>query len=358
MIRIMAVLFFVCSLNAQEDVVILKGKPTMEETAVPMELSDLKRVLNKKDLVIEYLEGPMPNYLNNFLECESEERAKILFKEHQKTLGGQYSFLLESYDYFFSHWHKKNFADSIIEQHKSMFEGNLKALKALAYVYQAQGRKEKANNVYKKIFVLAPNEIQSYMDLANSYREVGEFKKAASLYARYAELKKRGILMGQRDSEEVISRDSENFFGLKSKVLLSEDRFENKNINSSFKGTRLVFEWNTSEAMFNLTFKNPAGHGYTWENSSIEHHKGSQNKKNPDLSTKEYLIYNFLRGNWQVYLEYHGNNSTAPTYLKVSIYQNYGTEYQSKETKLFKVATVNESQHLFSVSNVLSLVSN
>ena len=107
--------------------------------------------------------------------------------------------MLDAYHYFSKKRQQIDFADSIIEENKAVFENNPIALKALAYTYQVKGRLEKANDVYKEILTLRPNYAQSYMDMANSYREIGEHQKAAAIYARYGYLLEEGFLRAEGD---------------------------------------------------------------------------------------------------------------------------------------------------------------
>jgi hypothetical protein len=81
-------------------------------------------------------------------------------------------------------------------------------------------------------------------------------------------------------------------------------------------------------------------------------------EKTKGYSCEEYLLDGSLEGTWQVNLKYLGNKSLTPTYLKATLYYNYGTTSQRKETKVFKLQLKNVYQELFKVQNSLSLISN
>ena len=116
-----------------------------------------------------------------------------------KIYGGSFYYVLDAYDYFSNRWNNKDFADEVINDNSAILKDNPIALKALAYIYQAEGRSEEANELYKEIFTLRPNYAQSYMDMANSYRELGEYQKAAAIYARYGYLLEESFLRAEGD---------------------------------------------------------------------------------------------------------------------------------------------------------------
>ena len=127
--------------------------------------------------------------------------------------------------------------------------------------------------------------------------------------------------------------------------------------NDEFEGTRLVFEWNDSEAEFKLQFVNPEGRYYISEHSRLANMDRIKEEKIAGFSCEEYLMYGFLRGEWQVNVTYLGNKSLTPTYMKASIYNNYGSAYQRKETKVFKLSLKNVNRQMFKVSNTAGIVS-
>ena len=127
----------------------------------------------------------------------------------------------------------------------------------------------------------------------------------------------------------------------------------NKNARSlfvdeeDFLGTRLVFEWNDSEAEFELQFVNPDNQYYTWKHTLEEGEETIRNEKLSGYSISEYLVDGSLPGKWSVNVNYKGNKSLTPTYLKVTRYENYGTSSQSQEVAVFKLSLKNANQKLF-----------
>jgi len=298
-------------------------------------------------------------YLAALRKSTSEQEAVTLYKEQIKVYGNSYFYVLDAYDYFSSRWKGQEFADSIVQQNYRLFKENPAALKSLAYMYQAQDRLEKAHETYKDIFILRPNYAQSYMDLANSYREIGDYQKAASIYARYGYLLEEGFLRTEgKLFTNIIDRELNNLVSLKGKEILSRKELKNFILDEEFNGTRLVFEWNDSEAEFELQFVNPENQYFKSEHSLVADAERIKNEKLSGYSSEEYLIDDTIRGTWMVNVKYLGNKSLTPSYIKATIYHNYGSASQRKETKLFKMSLKNANQQWFKVSNAGTVVSN
>ncbi len=293
-----------------------------------------------------------PTYLQDIYASTTLEEAKTTYQKY----AGQYAslpfFTLDIQKYFKEKWNEGEYADGIVEDNSNLWNQNPVLLKALAYQYQEQGEFEKANNLFKKVLKLRPNYAQSYLDLANSYRELRDVKQAAAMYTRYNYLIEQGFM--EKDSigiGAIFEREYNNFLLLEKNALVKGEKAAGLFIaDEDFKGTRLVFEWNDSEAEFELQFVNPGGQ-YTLLKHSLADNAGMIRKeKEYGYNTAEYLIDNALPGTWTINVNYLGNKSLTPTYLKATVYYDYGSYSQRKETKVFKMTLKNAPYELFQMS--------
>jgi len=299
-----------------------------------------------------------PLYMNELLSANTEERAKAIYAEQIKKYSSSYYYVLDAYDYFSNKWKNQEFAEMIIQENDRVLIGNPLALKSLAYIYQAEGKFERANKLYEDVYTLRADYAQSYLDLANSYRELGLSQKAAAMYLRYDYLLAEELLEKEEQVKTIMDRDLNNLISLKGADLVSTDKVNEIKLDDDFKGTRLVFEWSDSEAEFELQFVNPEKRYYKSEHSLATDAERIQSEKRSGFSSEEYLIDDTLRGTWLVNATYLGNKSLTPTYLKATVYYNYGSASQRKEIKVFKLGLRNVNQQLFSVSNAVSMVAN
>ncbi len=327
------------------------------------EIVDQARLRNNKylgdALSSKSLSSSEPTYLQELHEAKSLEETKKIHEFYAPRYGSSYNYYVDALEYFIGNWNDEGYEEKIIQDGLAHFNENPLALKTLAYVYQSKGDFKKANEFYKEIFIQRPNYGQSYMDLANSYRELGDVKKAVSLYMRYNYLVNEGFL--ENDSTaftKIMDRELNNLIAVSGRNILSKRDFKKAVLEEDFNGTRLVFEWNDSEAEFELQFVNPEGRYFKTEHSLAADSDRIRDEKLLGYSCEEFLIDESLPGTWQVNAKYLGNKSLTPSYLKATIYYDYGSATQRKEIKVFKLGLKNVNLELFKVNNTARIVSN
>jgi len=305
--------------------------------------------INEKVLSQDEVMENMPDYMATLEGTVSFNEAKTIYKEFNKVYSGFPYFQLDAFRYFNNKWKASTFADELISKNYRLFENNAVLLKALAYSYEEQERFDEANSVYREVFIARPNYAQSYMDMANSYRNIGREKLAAGIYTRYQYLLEKGFMVVDSVGFiPIINREYNNLLALHKDEVISYGNSTNLYVaEEDFDGTRLVFEWNDGEAEFHLQFVNPAGQYYQWKHSLEDIPKEIHSEKDMGYNVKEYLVDSSLPGTWKVNAKYLGNKSLSPTYLKTTVYYNYGSKNQTKETKVFRLSLKNINQGLF-----------
>lgn len=288
-------------------------------------------------------------YLKKLYASSDLESAKKVYDEYSKMYASSPYFHIDAQHYFQERWGATEYADGIIESKFYLFEKNPVLFKALAYNYEAQGQFKKAHEFYKKVMTLRPDYGQSYMDLANSFRNLRMPKEAATIYNRYSYLVEEDMM--RADSMgflTIINREYNNLLMLNKNAIVDADKAKDLFVEQEdFEGTRLVFEWNDGEAEFDLQFVNPENQHFTLKHTLADNADIIEKEKNQGYSCTEYLIDGSLPGTWKVNINYHGNKSLTPTYLKATIYHDYGTFAQRKEVKVFKLSLKGVNQELF-----------
>ncbi|MEQ5791150.1 carboxypeptidase-like regulatory domain-containing protein [Muricauda sp. NFXS6] len=315
--------------------------------------------LEKTVLTENQVQQNAPEYLKEFANSSSMSESREIYERYAGSYVNSSYFVLDAFNHFSKKWKAYDMADAIVDEHWKRMETNPVLLKTLAYLYEEQGRFDRANEIYKEVFILRPNYVQSYLDMAKSYRTTGEIKKAASIFARYEYLVDEEFLPdGENDFATIFQREYNNLLTLERKAILNEEGGKSLYVaEEDFKGTRLVFEWSDGEAEFDLMFVNPENQYYTWKHSLVNNAEEIMEEKNLGYNIKEYLIDGSLPGLWQVNINYLGNKSLTPSYLKATIYTDYGTPDQKMEVKVFRLGLKGVYQELFKV-NAPTMVSN
>jgi len=121
--------------------------------------------------------------------------------------------------------------------------------------------------------------------------------------------------------------------------------------DSDIGGTRVLFEWNNSEAEFDLQFVNPDKHYFVWSHTLENESERIYDEKVKGYSCEHFLIDKSLLGTWKINIKYFGNKAYNPTYLKTTVYYDYGTTVERSEVKLFSLSEKNVNFELLTVRN-------
>ena len=299
----------------------------------------------------ESLQKTGSTYLEALKQSKTSDEAKKAYTDNRKSIGTSYFFVLDAFDYFLKERKDIVQAKLVLQDNDEILNSNPVALKALAYSYEASGYSKEAHQVYKEVFMLRPQYAQSYFDLARSYRALGDYQKAASMLVRYDHLVANGFLNTNEHFSFIVDRELNNLLQLEGDRVVSIKKKKKYVLEDAFVGTRLVFEWADSEAEFDLQFVNPENRYSTWEHTLNDNAERIQEEKRIGYNVEEYLIDEALKGTWQINITYKGNKKLTPTYLKATVYYNYGSRQQSKEIKVFKLQSKGMNQNLMTIQN-------
>lgn len=281
--------------------------------------------INNKELAFEY-------YTKNF------------------TLINNYSDHVSVAELFYNYYSDKDISKRILHKIAETHNNNPEILKVIGYQMQVMNAKVEAINIYKKVFKLRPNYAQSYRDLANAYKDNDNYNKAWRMYMGY-------LIQGNNISDNAIGELIFNEM-----EWLYYNRNNQSDINMSFypknesivefrDDTRIVFEWNTSEAEFELEFVNPNNQAYVYKHSLANDEQTINNGKELGYSSKEFMIQEIGLGNWMVNINYLGNKKPESTYIKVTLYNKWGSPNQTQEVSVFKFKDERKKIQLYNLNN-------
>ena len=230
----------------------------------------------------------------------------------------------------------KEMAQTIINDLVRKHYENPEILKALAYEYQSMRFKKEAISAYERIYKLRSDYAQSYRDLANAYSENHEYRRAWKMYMAY-------LLQGEDLSDEGIGQmlynEMEYLYFNRSNQTGIKQTFVPKHtdVHDFRNDVRIVFEWNTSEAEFDLEFVGPDKRVYNFEHTLAANQELITDEKLKGYSSREFMIDDIGEDEWLVNLTYRGNKKSAPTYFKITTYYNWGKPNQRQDIDVYKL---------------------
>lgn len=229
-------------------------------------------------------------------------------------------------------------------------KNNPERLKALAFNLQKQQVIDSSLTVFKHIFKLRPTHAQSYRDLAQAYMAAGQYDKAWKLYLSYVF---QANLTKEEGIGEIIFNEMEWLYYNKQAASKITQTFKPsyKTKKEFEKDIRVVFEWNTSEAEFDLEFVNPDKLTYTFKHTLVENQPLIENEKTVGYSSKEFSIPEISYKDWLINLTYYGNKTENPTYLKVTTYYDWGRPNQTQKVRVFQLEDTDVKLQLLKYNN-------
>ncbi|WP_088341274.1 carboxypeptidase-like regulatory domain-containing protein [Robiginitalea sediminis] len=310
----------------------------------------------------EDLQADLPAYLRKLQTAGSLEEARRRYDSLAPYSGSNPYFLLDAYQVFTTQYPDQKFADAIIEGNINLFNKNAVHLKALAFLYEAQGRLGKAEEAYESVFRLRPRYVQSYLDMARIKEMQGQPLRSLNLLKQYNQLVSDGRLpLDTALVAPFVEREFNNLLTRHKNDLVSAKAFSEVYIDpdEEVRGlTRIVVEWNHADADFELQFVNPADQYYTWKHSVFEDAEAIMQEKIVGFGSREFLLDKSLPGTWRVNAKYLGNRALTPTYLKITRYENYGTSAQEAFISVHKLQLKNLNYELLTLSNPAIFASN
>ena len=281
-----------------------------------------------------------PIYITVLEKANSYKEALTIY-DQQKLQTEQVGipFYLDVSNYFIR-W-DKDFANSILSNIGEFAFKSPKALKTLAYRYEELKKSEEAKLIYQRIAVLQPKDAQSYRDLANIYIETGNYKEAMHLYKKMLYNQIDGVdftdLQKTIESEikhlVTVHRTKVNFKGLPSDYLTANFKYD----------TRIVFEWNDPYAEFELQFVNPQKKFFKWSHTKQDNQERMLDEIKNGYFTEEYIIDDEKPGEWIINIQsFNEEESVNPTYLKYTIYNNYGLANETRKVKVIKLSQLEQ----------------
>ncbi len=328
-----------------------KGSFVMREKGTNKPYDQVRLRNNKFDdrTALRKLKPVIPNYLLEIEKATTISDALNIYENQKRLYSNSPYFFLDVSKLIKNKYEDQEKVDFILDEMKVLYAKNAEALKALAYVFESEKRHADALKVYIGIFRLRPRYAQSYRDLANMYVLNKEYKKALGLHARYYQLRKLDSITLTFDGiDAILELESTNLISRKGEEL----KIEKEDVgDSDIGGTRVLFEWNNSEAEFDLQFVNPNKHYFVWSHTLENESERIYDEKIKGYSCEHFLIDKNLLGEWKININYFGNKAYNPTYMKATVYYDYGTSMERSEVKVFPLSEKNVNFELLTLIN-------
>ncbi len=315
-----------------------KDKKQLGNTPFYDEDATLKKINNK-------------SYLKEITKTTSIDDAYRVYLQQRKFYGNEISFFFDMASYF-NQWNApylvKRVMSNVLEISNS---SEIELLRALAYKYEEFGLYEDAIALYKNIIQKQPKDTQTYRNLALTYKNNKEYGKAQEIYNKiisnqYSEI---NTFSGIR---KTINSEYKNLVALYESSLQG-DKIPPFYKNKSEYHRRIVFEWSQFDAAFDLQIVNPQKRYFTWSHTEQSEPSRFKKETQQGYGLEEFFITSKDQGEWIFNISYFGKktgNNSAPTYLKITVYENYGQPTQSKKIINVELQEFNKKETVLKIN--------
>lgn len=315
----------------------LKRKDKKEKPQLLVKGNDYTEQLTSMQ---SYLLGITPNYLAKLSKSKSFEEAKKIYKNlTQRSGNNTLGFYIDCANYF-QKW-DATFSYQVLSEIFKRAENNPKILKTLAFQLEESGHLNQAKFVYEKILELRPGHAQSYRDLALIYIQTEEFQIAKSLYIQ---MLSNSIPNVDFTAIQPAIVNEFQHFQLKNRAKIKFDDIPNDLLVATNRPeTRLVLEWTDAMSEFEVQFVGPQKKYFVWSHSSYGDNEFVESEIKDGVSMKEFEIDKVPPGEWLVNIKNIKTNNTAGrTYLRYTLFKNYGLATEEKKTVLVSLEKLSE----------------
>lgn len=281
------------------------------------------------------VDASLPAYIVRFRESGSLEKQFKLYQKLSRTQESPLEFYVDAANYFSEL--DANLGDEVRADLAYISRNNTKALRTLAYVYDTRGDTKNMVLVNERIAKIAPQEAQSYRDLALAYQQDGQYNKALELYINMLGEQIKGVNF---DGLEKPLRSELYHLTTLHKDKIDFERLPNEWLRVDFDiDIRMVVEWSDRSVPFEFQFVNPEKKFFKWTHTLEDNRERLQAEQRQGFQMEEFIIDDAPSGEWLINIQYLGDESdyVLPPFLKYTVFKNYGTPQETREIKVVKL---------------------
>ena len=286
-------------------------------------------------------------YIKEISQTTTIEDAYKMYLSQRELYGKDINFFFDIASYF-KNWNNlylvKRILSNVLEINKNL---DLEILRVLAYKYDEFEMFEESINVYEQLISFEPSESQSYRNLALSYQLNKQFTKAQEIYNKihYNQYSDVNSFNGLK---QTINAEYKNLVALHNSTLSATNtpEFYKKNVEYD---TRIVFEWSHFDAEFDLQIVNPQKRYFTWSHTQKEEASRFMKETSQGYGLEEFFITKKDKGEWLFNLTYYGKktgDNSMPSYVKVTVYSNFGKPTQTKKVTVKELNDLNKKESI------------
>ena len=269
------------------------------------------------------------SYLKELKKTRSVQEAYSFYLERRESRVGDFEFFLKVSEQLVT-LGDPELSRKVLYSTLEFDSGRIENLRIGAMLLQDRKDLQMAERIFRRILVLRPQEAQSYRDLALALAGNGKFGEALELYRNIKDDKYPGVdFTGMK---KVLNSEMKGLL-LKHRSQLNTHGLGSHYFTPLNYDVRVVVDWNDPDAEFVLQFVNPQKKYFLWSHNALENGERLEQERRQGFHTEEFLLIDAEAGKWQVNIEAGGQNAKKPLALRYTVFRNYGTSKETRESR-------------------------
>lgn len=287
-------------------------------------------------------------YLKELREIKSVDKAYEYYLIQRTSYKEVPAYFIDVANFFKERFHHDTYARRIVSNIPEIDGDNYELLKVFGYQMQLEDAHDIAAFIFERVLELRPEDSQSYRDLALAYENVGKCQEALDLLLSIVDgsiykNNRRRIFNGVKtiSEREIMHLVKEYKDDLKLDSIPAYYQKEDP------MDIRIVVDWNHNDTDIDLHIIDP-----NLEECYYRHNKTEiGGKMSQDLTQgfgpEEYTVKKAIKGDYFVKVKYYGSRYQkieTPTFMKVTIFKQYGTLKETKETQILRLVKADNEE--------------
>jgi len=279
-------------------------------------------------------------YLQPYSNLKSEKAYYNFYLKQRENYVEYSAYLIDIYDLFIKKGYA-TYANRILSNLIELDVDNYEKLKVYAYKLEKSKQNKLTVIVYKMILKLRPEDSQSYRDLALAYQTIGEFNKAAELlnYIISGEIYKKSHRRKFSGINSISKNEIQQLFSINKKQI--KEPINEKYAAKTNFDIRVVIDWNHNDTDMDLHIIEPTLEECYYGHQSTEIGGKMSDDMTQGFGPEEYTLKKAKKGLYYIKVKYYGDRYQKienPTFIKVTIFRDYGKKNETKEIKVIRLS--------------------
>ncbi|MFD2565334.1 VIT domain-containing protein [Aquimarina rubra] len=327
----------------EEDNVILRANTVPSNRSISSSRPNIRKPSFRKytgDLTIKDRKVIL-DYLVVLRKAKNKEEAYKMYLKQREQYIKLPAYFVDVSNHFRERYNEEVYASRILSNIPETDFDNYELLKVYAYQLQANHYNTQAVFIFKRILELRPEDSQSYRDLALAYENDGKCQEALNLLnsivsGEIYENSKRRVFKGI----ENISKNEIRTLVHKYKDDLDLSKIDKELLLPVTYDIRVTTDWNHNDTDIDLHIIDPNLEEcyYSHNKTSIGGHMSQDMTEG--FGPEEFTLKEAIKGTYFIKIKYYGDRYQKvenPTFMKVTMFKNYGSKEEVRETKIIRL---------------------